>query len=102
MTLRLTSRSLAGTFRKLVAVGTSRLASMLATMRAAAPRRGSPGGWAGASVVCAGTAPVAVSAEAAGVGAVGFAGVGGALDGVGAAGAGATAEDVAPLPPSRR
>src|SRR4051794_38744245 len=40
MTLRLTSSSLAGTSRKLVAVGTSRLASMLATMRAAAPRRG--------------------------------------------------------------
>ena len=34
MTRRLTSRSLAGTLRKLVAVGTSRLASMLATMRA--------------------------------------------------------------------
>ncbi len=40
MTRRLTSRSLAGTSRKLVAVGTSRLASMLATMRAPAPRIG--------------------------------------------------------------
>ena len=37
MTRRLTSSSLAGTSRKLVAVGTSRLASMLATMRAPAP-----------------------------------------------------------------
>ncbi len=44
MTLRLTSSSLAGTSRKLVAVGTPRLASMLVTIRAAAPRRGSPGG----------------------------------------------------------
>src|SRR5918994_2469 len=43
MTRRLTSSSLAGTLRKLVAVGTSRLASMLVTMRAAAPRSGSPG-----------------------------------------------------------
>ena len=45
MTVRLTSSSLAGTLWKLVAVGTARLASMLATMRAAAPRmrlRGSP------------------------------------------------------------
>ena len=40
MIRRLTSSSLAGTLRKLVAVGTSRLASMLATMRAAAPRIG--------------------------------------------------------------
>ena len=67
MTVRLTSSSLAGTSRKLVAVGTSRLASMLATMRAAAPRNRaasggtcfSAAGWAfgasGASflVVCA-------------------------------------------------
>ena len=40
MTLRLTSSSRAGTTRVLVAVGTARLASMLAAMRAAAPRRG--------------------------------------------------------------
>ena len=38
---RLTSSSLAGTARTDVAVGTSRLASMLLTMRAAAPRNGS-------------------------------------------------------------
>ena len=40
MTARLTSRSLAGTLRTLVAVGTASDASMLATMRPAAPRRG--------------------------------------------------------------
>ena len=38
---RLTSSSLAGTDRTEVAVGTARLASMFATMRAAAPRSGS-------------------------------------------------------------
>ncbi len=43
MTLRLTSSSLAGTLRKLVAVGTSRLASMLRTIAAPAPRIGLPG-----------------------------------------------------------
>src|SRR5271168_1515407 len=37
---RLTSRSRAGTVRTLVAVGTARLASMLATIREAAPRNG--------------------------------------------------------------
>ena len=37
---RLISKSLADTVRTLVAVGTARLASMLATMRAAAPRSG--------------------------------------------------------------
>src|SRR5487761_1228267 len=37
---RLTSRSLAGTVRTLVAVGTDTLAAMLVAMRAAAPRRG--------------------------------------------------------------
>ena len=42
MTRRLTSSSLAGTSRKLVAVGTPRLASMFSTMRAATPRSGSP------------------------------------------------------------
>src|ERR1700736_3679487 len=38
--VRLTSSSLAGTTRTLVAVGTDSEASMLATMRAAAPRKG--------------------------------------------------------------
>ena len=37
---RLTSSSRAGTVRTLVAVGTARLASMLATIRDAAPRNG--------------------------------------------------------------
>src|ERR1700730_11726474 len=41
-TRRFTSRSRAGTTRKLVAVGTLTLASMLAAMRAAAPRSGTP------------------------------------------------------------
>src|ERR1019366_8540966 len=40
MTTRLSMRSLAGTTRTLVAVGTLRLASMLVTVRAAAPRSG--------------------------------------------------------------
>src|SRR4051812_36476289 len=40
MTTRLSISSLAGMARTLVAVGTARLASMLVTMRAAAPRRG--------------------------------------------------------------
>ena len=39
MTMRLSIRSLAGTARTLVAVGTARLASMLVTVRAATPRR---------------------------------------------------------------
>src|SRR5665213_1452296 len=43
MTVRLTSSSLAGTERTLVAVGTPREASMLATIRPAAPRRGVAG-----------------------------------------------------------
>src|SRR5450631_3981911 len=38
--VRLTSRSLAGTTRTLVAVGTPRDASMLTTIRPAAPRNG--------------------------------------------------------------
>src|SRR5690349_948423 len=47
MTRRLTSSSLAGTLRKLVAVGTARLRSMFATTAAPAPRLGSPGSPAG-------------------------------------------------------
>src|SRR3954470_17688693 len=42
MIFRLTSSSLAGTSRKLVAVGTVRLRSMLAAIAAPAPRIGSP------------------------------------------------------------
>src|SRR6478609_6779707 len=65
ITSRLTSSSLAGTSRKLVAVGTSRLASMLVTIRAAAPRSG----WLSGSVGGAGfvaTAAFASVAAAAG------------------------------------
>lgn len=40
--LRLTSSNFAGTFRKLVAVGTVRLFSMFSTIRAATPRIGVP------------------------------------------------------------
>ena len=70
MTRRLTSRSLAGTWRKLVAVGTPRLASMLATIRAPAPRSGSPTGAAGAARPApprrgAGAVPAAAAAGAA-------------------------------------
>ena len=43
MTRRLTSRSLAGTSRNDVAVGTSRLLAMFLAMSAAAPRMTSPG-----------------------------------------------------------
>ena len=67
-TRRLTSSSRAGTVRTLVAVGTERLASMLATIREAAPRSGvassrptSPRG-VGAGAVGAGAAgPVGAS-----------------------------------------
>ena len=41
MTLRLTSKRRAGTLRKLVAVGTERLFSILATIAAPTPRSGS-------------------------------------------------------------
>ena len=57
---RLTSRSRAGTVRTLVAVGTERLSSMLATVRAAAPRSGV------ASSVAAGTTGAEAGAAAAG------------------------------------
>src|SRR5437773_6306344 len=57
--LRLTSSSRAGTTRKLVAVGTARLASMLATIRAAAPRIGWP--------ATAGTAAAGLAGAAAGL-----------------------------------
>src|SRR3954470_8563757 len=50
MTTRLSISSLAGMARTLVAVGTARLASMLLTTRAAAPRSG----WRGVAVSAAG------------------------------------------------
>src|SRR6476469_691582 len=49
MTIRLSQSSLTGTERTLVAVGTLRLASMLATVRAGAPRRTVKVGWSEAS-----------------------------------------------------
>src|SRR5437588_1319619 len=103
--LRLTSRSLAGTWRTLVAVGTPRLASMLATMRAAAPRRGTglssassraavgPAGWAAAGGAWAGAAGAAGALGAAGGEAAGA--VAAAAAAGGAAGVGGRAE---PLP----
>src|SRR5262245_41273763 len=69
MTLRLTSRSLAGMFRKLVAVGTARLRSMLATMSAPAPRIGSPTGPGSAAGASGGDGAAGVVAGAAGGGA---------------------------------
>ncbi len=94
MILRLTSSSLAGTSRKLVAVGTARLRSMLATMAAPAPRIGSPRSPAGASGA-GGAGAAAVGAGAVGAGAdaplAGAAVGGGAGMTAGAAGAVATA-----------
>jgi hypothetical protein len=80
MTLRLTSSSLAGMSRKLVAVGTRRLVSMFSTMRAATPRSGSPG--------CSAFSVGAAGAWAAGAGA-GVAGAGAAGAGAGAGAGGA-------------
>ena len=84
MTLRLTSSSLAGTLRKLVAVGTARLRSMLAAIAAAAPFSAVPGsssttGLAGAGLaggaatlgVVVGAGAAAGSAAGAGVAATG-------------------------------
>ena len=45
MTMRLSTSSLAGTARTLVAVGTASEASMLVTTRALAPRMGELSGW---------------------------------------------------------
>src|SRR5829696_4863488 len=88
MTLRLTSSSLAGTLRKLVAVGTVRLRAMLAAIAAPAPRIGVPGSWAGspgwpvatgfagAPGACAGrvAAPVGAAGAPVAVGAAPFTG----------------------------
>ena len=71
---RLTSSRRAGTLRTLVAVGTERLASMLATMREAAPRR-TVASWA--SGLAAGVASgLATGADAAATGADTGTGVG--------------------------
>src|SRR5580658_6569374 len=66
---RLTSRSLAGTVRTLVAVGMASDASMLTAMRAAAPRRAT-----GAGPSVAGVSATAGAAGAGAGGAVGAAG----------------------------
>src|SRR5262245_48656324 len=93
MTLRLISSSFAGTSRNEVAVGTERLASMLATMRAPTPRMGSPGGASSAAGAGADAGAGAVGAAGAGAGAtaplVGAAGGAGAGAGAGAAATGA-------------
>src|SRR3954447_4157502 len=77
--LRLTSRSLAGTGRTDVAVGTVSDAAMFRTIAAPAPRIGSPG--AGSSAVAA-AAGVGVGAAA---GATAGAGAGAVAAGAGAA-----------------
>src|SRR6266513_2409652 len=101
--VRLTSSSLAGTWRTLVAVGTPRLASMLETMRAPAPRRGvgagsSPsaagdgcgrgGAWgcggAGRAARGAGPSVGATAGSAGAEGRVGGASAGGAIGALGA------------------
>src|SRR5215207_673328 len=120
ITMRLSNSSLTGTDRTLVAVGTARLASMLATVRAAAPRRmtlsTSPGpalgaGGAGALAAGAGAAAGAgcagagsVSAGAAGValaaGAGSGAGAAGSAGGVDSRSAGASGATVAVVGPA--
>src|SRR5438552_12606350 len=77
-TLRLTSSSRAGTTRKLVAVGTDRLASMLATMRAAAPRIGVAVSAGCAAFARVGAARLGAGGVAAGAGAAGGAAAGAA------------------------
>src|SRR6185437_12525181 len=92
MTMRLSISSLAGTARTLVAVGTWRLASMLVTTRADAPRNGrtsvsSLALAAGlAAGLVAGCAAGCAAGLAAGAGVLGSAGAG--LAAAGAAGAG--------------
>ena len=85
MIFRLTSRSLAGTTRKLVAVGTPRLASMFSTMRAATPRMGSPGA-SGAGALASALA-LALAVAVAGASAAGFAGSAAGAEPAGAGGA---------------
>jgi hypothetical protein len=94
MTRRLTSSSLAGTWRKLVAVGTSSEASMLVAVRAAAPRRGvgsaSPAGAGALALARAGAGADDAAASRFDAGA-GFAAGGAGAVGAGAAGVGAGA-----------
>ena len=79
--MRLSTSSFAGTARTLVAVGTSRLASMLAAVRAAAPRSRTSSAPAGNFVSCLGWAAGAALALGAGVG-----GAAGGVAGVAAGG----------------
>ena len=102
MTTRLSTSSFAGTARTLVAVGTARLASMLVTVRAAAPFSGRPPGVDGALGI-AGRSAVGAAVD----GSVRLAPAGGASDFTGAgglafaaafAGASAVAGWLGPLP----
>src|SRR5580700_10531525 len=87
MTIRLSDSNLAGTERTLVAVGTARLAVMLVTVRAAAPRSlltsasGMAGAAGGCTPACAGPA---CGAGAACAGAACGPGTGGAAGDTGA------------------
>ena len=76
ITLRLTSSSLAGTTRKLVAVGTPRLASMFDTITAPAPRIGSPTSPAAPAAGAGAAAGAAAAGSGVGAGAGAGAGVG--------------------------
>src|SRR4051812_33866228 len=99
ITVRLSTSSFAGTARTLVAVGTARLASMLATTREAAPRSGRRSLPAAA---VGGAADVVASAFCLALSCLGaaFAGAG-VLDGAAAVGAGfavLVADEEPPLP----
>ena len=94
MTTRLSTSSLAGTARTLVAVGTARLASMLVTVRAAAPFSGRPPGVVGADGCAAGLGAGAWVGAGGAAGASTFTGAG-----CGSAAAGASVRAL-PLPPA--
>src|SRR4051794_13274442 len=78
-TTRLSMSSLAGIARTLVAVGTARLASMLLTTRAAAPRSGWRGNGSAAATGCSLAAGAAAAGGSAGLAAGFAAGLGVAL-----------------------
>src|SRR3954471_19478772 len=89
ITVRLSASSLAGTDRTLVAVGTVRLVSMLATTRAAAPLSGVVATRAGGATETGAAAATGAAGAAAGAGAGAAAGAaaGGAAAAAGAASA---------------
>src|SRR5215469_14155679 len=91
MTIRLSMSNLAGIARTLVAVGTPRLASMFATVRAAAPRSLDVWAPAGGGVAGAGLAAGALGAAVV----PGTAGALGAAEVLGDTVAGATVPNVA-------